>query len=174
MSQSRRQFLAASSTAAVLACGVILAEALLHELLHVAYNVVFAGAVRSCGPLGPLTMSGDRLATCLAPGGAPVWNALLTPLTAAVIGLGLMWHSARLGRRWLRWGVFAGGLWTWLWETGYAVGWVIPPTLVAGGVEYSGDGVRALEAFGWPAQTPGVILFIIGLAVVWSRVEYRR
>lgn len=37
---------------------------------------------------------GDRLAACLALGGAPAWNALLTPLTAAVIGLGLMWSSA--------------------------------------------------------------------------------
>jgi len=42
MTQSRRQLLAASSTAAVLALAI---------------NVITAGTIRSCGPLGPFTVS---------------------------------------------------------------------------------------------------------------------
>jgi hypothetical protein len=171
---TRKRLLAETFAAAALAGAVIVLEAALHESLHVAWNLLFSGSVRSCGPLGPFTVDGGRLAACTALGGRPAWNALLTPLTVGVIGLVLMWASARLDRRWLRWGVFAGGVWTWAWETGYALGWIVPPTLVGGTVKYSGDGVRALEAFGWPAQIPGVVLFVLGLLVISGRVEYER
>ncbi len=162
------------AAAGALATVLIALEALTHELVHTGINALAAGTVRSCGALGPLTVHEGRLAACLAPGGAPALNALLTPLALATAGLVLMWGSARFERTWVRWGVMMAGAWIWLWETGYGVGWLVPPTLSEGTVSYWGDGVVALEAFGRGMQLPYLFVLVGGVVVLRVRLRYRR
>jgi len=151
-----------------------IAATAVHELVHLAINYAATGAIRACGPLGPLTVVTGRPAVCLAPGGVPGWNALLTPVATAVLGFAFMAGSSRFQTRGVRWGVFVAGAWVWLRESLYGAGWLMPPTLSGDGVRYWGDGREALEAFGWTAQLPAALLLAAGVLVLHARLKYTR
>lgn len=159
--------------AAVLCAALIGSEAVVHELVHLAGNVLATGQVRSCGVFGPVALVDGRLGTCLVRGGFPAWNALVTPVLMGALGVVAIVESDRFGRRWQRWAVFVAGVYTWLCESLYSAGWLVPPTIASGRVEYWGDGTRALEAFGWPAQLPALLLVLAGVAALQARLQYR-
>lgn len=169
----RRKFLRESSLGLLVMCGILVAHMVLHEVAHLVINFALTGQTVSCG-LGPFTIAGGRPATCVAPGGAPAVNALLTPLTFSLVGVAFMFYSARFSSPGVRWGTLTGGIYMWLLEALYSMGHYTPPTLTESGVQYSGDGIRAIEAFGSVAMVPGGVLLFAGLVVAWMRLEYER
>jgi hypothetical protein len=83
-----------------------------------------------------------------------------------------MYLSPRFERRYLSWAVLAAGAYIWMSEALYSMGWLNPPTITEGGVSYMGDGIAAIEAFGWVAMIPGLLIITWGVFVLMSRIEY--
>ncbi|MFB6078672.1 MAG: hypothetical protein ABEJ80_06820 [Halarchaeum sp.] len=145
----------------------------LHEALHVVYNYAFTGGhVAGCG-MGPWTLDEGRVVTCFAPGGRPALNALLTPVTTALAGVGLMWASPRARRTGVRRGLLVAGAAAWAVQSLYGMGVLTPPALDNHGVTVWGDGIAALGAFGWPAVAPGACALALGALVLRRRVAVR-
>jgi len=148
-------------------------ELVVHESVHVAINAVATGHVPDCGTVGPFINYYGRLGVCYEPGGVPVLNDFLTPLVMSALGLVALHESPRFRHYSLRRAAFAVGVYTWFLEALYSMGYYVPPTVTAAGVEYHSDGAVALAAFGHPAQLPGVVLLALGLVALSRRVEYR-
>jgi hypothetical protein len=167
------------STAALAAIGVTLVTYLglvfIHELIHLVINVALTGGdIGTCYTGIPFKIESGRPYTCLAAGGNPSLNALITPYATSLLGLALMVLSPRLDKRYLRWGVFGGGVLSWSLQALYGMGFYTPPMLTHEGVKYIGDGVTALEAYGKVSQIPGFVLIIIGVLYVLRKTEFDR
>lgn len=80
--------------------------------------------------------------------------------------------SPHLSKKWARWGVFGGAAVSLFSETLYGMGYYTPPTVTRDGVEYVGDGVMALEAFGPVVQLPGIVLLGLGFMIVIRQTDY--
>lgn len=159
-------------TAGFVAVGVLL-KLVLHESLHVLVNALATGGVPDCGIVGPLVVAHGRIGVCYRPGGIPAWNNLLTPVAMSALGIAAFYWSPRFGTRPRRVAAFVVGVYAWFFEALYSMAYYIPPTLTETGVEYHGDGVVALDAFGHAAQLPGVVLLVVGLVALTRRVRYR-
>lgn len=153
---------------------VLLFGSVVHELIHLLINYAQTGVIQSC-QFGPFKLyQNGRPAVCLASGGSIDVNALVTPLLTSIIGLVLMYWSDGFSRPWLRWGVFSSGTYIWLSQALYSMGYFTPPMFREGDVEYVGDGVQALEAFGQVAVIPGILLIGVGVFILLMRVQYER
>lgn len=160
--------------AATLAVVLVLVELFIHETAHVVLNAVATGSVPSCGAVGPFTVYHGRVGVCYEEAALGAYNSLLTPVTMSALGVVSMYYSDALDAAWVRWGLFVAGMYAWVVESLYSMGYYTPPTLAASGVQYHGDGVDALAAFGFPAMLPGAILLASGILVLHRRLEYER
>jgi hypothetical protein len=172
---SGRRLLRTALGTVLLAVLLVAVEVVVHEVFHAVVNYVAAGRLASCGGLpGPFHVERGQPRVCFAPGGWPAVNSLVVPTVMGVLGVVAMQTSNRLSVRWQRWGVFYAGVYAWLVESLYAMGYWTPPTLTASGVVYAGDGATALDAFGRVAQFPPLVVFVLGFLVLLGRVRFQR
>lgn len=148
---------------------IYVVEQLLHEILHAVINAIATGTIATCGTVGPFLIKQGRIATCITRSEITALNSLIAPLLLSGVGIGLLYRGSTIKTRGLRWGVFGGGLVMWLSEALYSMGWLTPPTFTSSGIRYWGDGVIALETYGWIAQVPGAVLLVIGVIVIHVR-----
>jgi len=161
-------------TAIVVAIAGLVVWTVAHELTHVGINFAATGTIASCGDIGPIGISNNRLYACYAERGVGAWNDLLTPVLMSAAGLTAVYLSDWIAWRPGRWGVAGAGIVVWAADGFYSMGFWTPPNLTATGVHYSGDGIDALTAFGRWAMVPGLLLIAIGFWVVQGRVQYER
>ncbi|QKY20613.1 hypothetical protein B4589_009565 [Halolamina sp. CBA1230] len=154
----------------VLAPALVVAEIVLHEVVHAAIDYAASGTLAACG-LGPWTYHAGRLATCYSSPGVGAWNNLLTPLLMATAGILTMRYSVTVSRTGVRWALLTAGAAVTLYESLYAAAIWGMPLVRPSGVVYQGDGIDAVEAFGPGAMVPGVVLFAVGFWVLVGRVD---
>lgn len=143
-----------------------------HESLHLLISILATGRIATdAGVIGPFGLVGLRPVVYTYPSEIESLNALITPLTTALLGLSIALQSKRVDTVWLRRGVFVGGVEIWATDALYSMGVLTPPLFRDMSVVYRGDGVIVLESFGILGAVPGGLVLLTGILLLHNRVR---